>query len=147
GCLALTACAGGVPGMSAAPHQAGLSATSANIVAAVADTRRPQADRDRDAARHPADILALSAMRPGAKVGELLPGGGYFTRLFAVAVGDGGHVYPVIRPEATASQYEHPVGDGYANVSMARAEFGALSFPEPLDVFFTAQNYHDVHIA
>ncbi|MES1156467.1 MAG: methyltransferase [Alphaproteobacteria bacterium] len=142
-CLALAACgtmAGGVP---AAP----LTATSANIVAAISDTRRPDADKARDADRHPAETLAFAEIRPGDKVGELSPGGGYFTRLFAVAVGESGHVYPLIRPEGQASQFEHPVGEGYANVSMVRASYSAMTFPEPLDVIFTAQNYHDFHIA
>ncbi|MES1201282.1 MAG: methyltransferase [Pseudomonadota bacterium] len=149
-CLGVSACAGGaINDVFLAPHSgaAAISATSPSIVAAVADPRRPDADRQRDAARHPADTLAFAGIRPGAKVGEFLPGGGYFTRLFAVAVGDGGKVYPVIRPPETASRYEHAVGEDYANVQMVRQNLASLSFPEPLDVIFTAQNYHDLHIA
>ena len=68
--LALAAC-GQSAEKAAAPAQAELTATSANIAAAVAETRRPQADRDRDAARHPAETLAFAEIRPGAKVGEI----------------------------------------------------------------------------
>ncbi|HWA00343.1 MAG TPA: methyltransferase [Caulobacterales bacterium] len=147
-CVALSACAGGVINETfLTPHDTALTATSPNITAAIADTRRPDADRMRDDARHAAETLAFANIRPGAKVGELMPGGGYFTRLFAVAVGDSGKVYPVIRPPETASRYEHVVGDGYANVAMVRQNFAALNFPEPLDVVFTAQNYHDFHLA
>ncbi|HVY84350.1 MAG TPA: methyltransferase [Caulobacterales bacterium] len=146
-CVGLSACAGGVINDVFLAPQPALSATSPSILAAVADPRRPDADRQRDAARHPAETLAFAEIRPGAKVGELLPGGGYFTRQFAVAVGDQGKVYPVIRPPETASRYEHAVGEEYANVAMVRANFGSLSFPEPLDVVFTAQNYHDFHLA
>jgi predicted methyltransferase len=142
----MASCAGGA--IYAAPAEVSVSAP--NIVAAVADSRRPEADRARDALRHPADMLAFAQIEPGDRVADILPGGGYFTRLFAVAVGEGGRVYPVIRPPETASQYETPileVAAQYPNAVMARVPFTALAFPEPLDVVFTAQNYHDLKIA
>src|SRR5438128_148245 len=70
----------------------GVSPSAPYITAAIADTHRPAADRAQDAARHPADTLALSGVAPGQKVGELLPGEGYFTRLFSNAVGAQGRV-------------------------------------------------------
>lgn len=149
GALALAACAGHMNAHHAATPAA-LSADSANITAAVADPRRPAADTARDAARHPAESLAFAQIRPGAKVGEIFPGGGYFTRLIAVAVGDSGRVYPTIRPDGVAGQYETPilaVAAQYPNAVMARTPYDALAYPEPLDVIFTAQNYHDVAIA
>jgi len=124
-----------------------VSPDAANIVAAVADTRRPQADRDRDAQRRPAEMLAFARIEPGDRVGEIFPGGGYFTRLFAVAVGDEGRVYPTIRPDGVAGEYETPVlavAAEYPNATMARTPYDALAYPEPLDVIFTAQNYHDM---
>jgi predicted methyltransferase len=126
-----------------------LNAQSPLIVAAVADARRPPADTARDAARHAAETLAFAGARPGARVGELLPGGGYFTRLLAMAVGPQGHLYPVVRPEASVSSFEKAVLEvaaHYPNTTVVRSEFTALAFPEPLDVVFTAQNYHDFHI-
>jgi predicted methyltransferase len=144
--LALTACATGM----SAPAPAQITAQSPNIVAAVSDSRRPAEDTARDAARHPAETLAFAQVRPGDKVGEIFPGGGYFTRLFAVAVGDTGRVYPTIRPDGVAGQYETPilaVAAQYSNATMARTPYDALSYPEPLDLVFTAQNYHDMPIA
>ena len=76
------------------------------VAAAVADTHRPDADTKRDASRKPAEVLAFSGVKPGDKVFELLPGGGYFTRLFSKAVGPGGHVYavaPTVNPETGAA--------------------------------------------
>ncbi|MEZ5994984.1 MAG: hypothetical protein R3C25_04460 [Hyphomonadaceae bacterium] len=147
--LALGACQP-TPEAPEAPVVHEISPDAGYIVAAVADARRPQEDRDRDAARHPAETLAFAQVAPGARVADLLPGGGYFTRLFAVAVGDEGRVYPVIRPDGVAGQYETPILDvaaQYASATMARTPYDALAFPEPLDVVFTAQNYHDMAIA
>lgn len=134
----------------AAMPEADVRADAPNIQAALTDARRPQEDVARDAARHPAETLAFARIRPGARVADILPGGGYFTRLFAVAVGEAGRVYPVIRPEGVAGQYETPilaVAAQYPNVTMSRTLYDALAFPEPLDVVFTAQNYHDMPIA
>ena len=58
--------------------------------AAVADARRPAADRDRDAARLPAQVLAFARIKPSEKVGDFMMGGGYFTRLLAAEVGPTG---------------------------------------------------------
>ena len=148
--LVIGACqriAGEAPSPAAAAE---VSADAAHIVAALADARRPQEDRDRDANRHPAETLAFARIEPGDRVADLLPGRGYFTRLFAGAVGDAGRVYPVIRPEGVAGEFETPileVAAQYPNVTMARTPYDALSFPEPLDVVFTAQNYHDMALS
>jgi predicted methyltransferase len=145
--LALGACTPPAPETPPAPA---VTAESANIVAALADSRRPAEDIGRDALRHSAETLAFAEIEPGDRVGELLPGGGYFTRLLAVAVGDQGKVYPVTRPDELAQDYELPVlgvAAQYPNAIMSRTPYDALSFPEPLDVMFTAQNYHDMAIA
>jgi predicted methyltransferase len=146
--LALCACA-----HQTAEQQAPVTAVTADaphIAAALADSRRPAEDAARDAARHPGEVLAFAEIEPGDRVADLLPGGGYFTRLFAVAVGEEGRVYPVIRPEGVAGEYETPILEVaalYPNAVMARTPYDALAFPEPLDVVFTAQNYHDMPIA
>src|SRR5450631_713010 len=68
----------------------------ANIASAVADSGRPDADKQRDANRKPAETLAFAGVKPGAQIAELIPGGGYFTRLFSKAVGGSGHVYALV---------------------------------------------------
>jgi len=123
------------------------------VAAAVADTHRPDADAKRDVNRKPAEVLAFSGVKPGDKVFELLPGGGYFTRLFSKAVGPGGHVYavaPAVNPETGAPVPPSPIlsDPAYANVSaFALSISGPLKSPEPVDIIFTAQNYHDFHLA
>src|SRR4051794_9228071 len=63
------------------------------VVAALGDPGRPKADRDRDAARKPGEVIAWAGIKPGMKVADLIPGGGYFTRIFSRVVGPKGHVY------------------------------------------------------
>ena len=67
----------------------------AYITAAVDNPSRPDNDRERDVNRKPAEVLAFAGIKPGQKVGELMPGGGYFSRLFCQIVGPSGHVYTV----------------------------------------------------
>jgi predicted methyltransferase len=61
--------------------------------AAVASADRPAADRDRDASRHPVEILEFIKLEPGMNVLELGAGGGYTTELVARVVGSDGRVF------------------------------------------------------
>lgn len=114
-----------------------------NIAAAVAASSRPDADKARDADRKPAEILEFAGVKSGEKVGELLPGGGYFTRLLAGAVGPQGKVYAAV-PTASLEKAKDLAG---GPVEVVPLEFTGLKFPEPVDMIFTAQNYHDLHLA
>jgi len=147
--LTLAACNPPAPQEAPPAAEVAVAPDAANIQAAISDSRRPAEDTARDAARHPAETLAFAGIEPGDKVGEIFPGGGYWTRLFAVAVGESGRVYPTIRPDGVAGEYETPVlpvAAQYPNAVMARTPYDALAYPEPLDVVFTAQNYHDMPI-
>jgi predicted methyltransferase len=122
------------------------------ISAAVADSHRPDTDTARDANRKPAEVLAFSEVKPGDKVFEILPSKGYFTRLFSKAVGANGHVYavsPAVNPETGAAVPPMAlIGDPtYPNVSPVALSFASIKSPEPVDIIFTAQNYHDFHLA
>ena len=112
---------------------------------------RPPEDVARDAARKPAQMVAFAGIKPGDKVGDLIPGGGYFTRVFAGAVGPSGKVYALIparseelHPEWSAAVRQIAASPGYDNVQVEVFAAGH-ALPEPLDVVWTAQNYHDVH--
>ncbi|MBS0431725.1 MAG: class I SAM-dependent methyltransferase [Proteobacteria bacterium] len=116
---------------------------------AVADPSRA-ADAKNDARRHVAEITAFAGIKPGDKVLELIPGGGYFTRVFSKVVGPDGHVYAVW-PQPYDKE-SHPDSDrlrqlakqpGYGNISVAIQPATQLTAPEPVDVVFTSQNYHD----
>ena len=43
----------------------------------------PGGDKERDANRKPAETLLFAGIAPGQQIAELLPGGGYFTRIMA----------------------------------------------------------------
>jgi predicted methyltransferase len=124
---------------------------AAAIAAAVADTHRPPADTARDAARKPADMMAFAGLKPGDTVLEILPGGGYFTRMLSLAVGPKGHVYAAT-PDP-AGKFAEPAADAiaadptYANVSVVRITAAGMSALPPLDMIWTAQNYHDMHLS
>ena len=117
------------------------------VKAAVADSHRPAADTMRDADRQPIDMLANSGIKPGDKVAELIPAGGYSTRLLSAAVGPRGHVYSInlaTLNDRIKEQIDPVVKDpAYANVSVLNEDFEQLKLPEPVDIVWTAQNYHD----
>ena len=120
------------------------------ISAAVADPMRPDADKALDPERTPADMLVFAGIKPGMKVMDMIPGGGYFTRLFAKAVGPTGWVYSYQPSELDSFSKGKPapvfaVAKDYTNVSVIHAPINELSAPELLDVVWTSQNYHDLH--
>lgn len=139
----LAACASG-PGSE--PRQAAaITAQSAHIVTALADARRPEADTMRDVLRHPGDVLAFMQVRPGQRVADVGPGGGYFTRLLAVAVGEQGRVYAIDR----AGSPERPrpiaaVAGAYLNIVVVDQGTQSWITPEALDAIMIVQIYHDL---
>ena len=118
------------------------------VTKAVADPTRPKADTDRDALRLPAETIAFAGVKPGMKVAEFFPGGGYFTRTLSDVVGPSGHIYGIENAKwddgsdakAAAAVKDH-------NVSMQMAKFGEFNLPKKVDLVWITQNYHDLHIA
>ena len=118
------------------------------IAAAVADKGR-DTDRDADARRHPGEVIAFSGVKPGDKVVDLIPGSGYFTKVFSKGVGPKGHVYMIWPNEYAKEAQPDPVKNaelaktGYPNTSVIQQPGAAFATPEPVDLVFTVQNYHD----
>lgn len=125
------------------------SAANRTIAAAIADAGRPPADVARDADRHPATMLAFAGVRPGMTVAELAPGGGYYTRLLAKAVGPKGHVYAI----SSAGGPQRPgamdnlkaIAAAYGNITLVSADMKSFTVPTPVDLVWTSENYHDFH--
>jgi predicted methyltransferase len=139
-----------VSGLSAPALQAA-DAVPAYIQAAVADPSRPDADKQRDVNRKPAESVAFAGVKPGDKVGELMPGSGYFTRVLSKTVGANGAVYAMSRtpgaPAAGAPARPNPIATlaadpGYQNIKLAGMD-ATTKLPEQVDLIWTSQNYHD----
>lgn len=108
--------------------------------AAVASPDRPAEDTARDADRKPAELMAFAGVRPGMKIAEMAPGGGYFTRLLSGAVGPKGYVYTVGgKPGAAVQAWARKHG----NVSSQGIKPGDDLAPEKVDLVWTTLNYHD----
>ena len=119
--------------------------------AALADPARPAAERERDAARMPAQLLAFAQIDKGEKVGDFIMGGGYLTRILAAAVGPKGHVYAFQPAEFIAfrAQYgidQKTVDDAYTNVDAVAGSGPAPAWPVALDTIVTVQNFHDLYL-
>lgn len=123
------------------------------VARAIADSSRPATDTARDGFRKPAETLSFADIKAGDKVADYAAGSGYFTRLFADLVGAQGHVYasvpsPLFRypniVKGIADIEDYAVT--HANVTVTFASpLEALKYPEKLDIFWIAQNYHDLH--
>lgn len=124
-----------------------LSAENPAIQAAIADAHRPQGDKDLDAQRHPAEMMAFAGVKAGDTVVEFVPGRGYVTRLLSKVVGPQGHVYSVNLPSFPdrLKGFIKPVQDDpeYSNVTVIEQDPAQLKAPMPADVAWISENYHD----
>lgn len=112
---------------------------------AVADPRRPADEVARDPLRHPAEMLAFIGLKPGDVIADIRPEEGYFTRLFAPVVGPTGRVFAFVPNQTAARENVHgdTLAATYPNVSRITAALEDMPFGRPVDVVFTAQEYHD----
>jgi predicted methyltransferase len=120
---------------------------------AMADPRRPAEDVALDAQRQGAAVLDLAGIQPGWKVADLMQGAGYFTRLFVAEVGETGKVYAwspdpflKVKPALYGDSLDVLQKQYPAQIVTMRSAFDDLAFPEKLDLIFTSQNYHDLHM-
>ncbi len=123
-------------------------AASDSIAKAVADSTRPADDRKFDAVRKPVQVLAFAGVKPGETVAEYLPGGGYYTRMLSDIVGPKGKVYAL---ETTTWGKDNVDNTKKAvanlhNVTVDLTPLGQFHLPEKVDVFWTTDNYHDLHV-
>lgn len=124
----------------------------AYVHAAIADAARPAADKAQDANRKPGEVIAFAGIKPGDKVVDLIPGAGYYTRIFSKVVGPGGKVYALqpaeidkVAPKGLQALKSFAGSPAYANVTVLVQPIAAISVPEPVDVIWISQNYHDLH--
>jgi predicted methyltransferase len=124
--------------------------SQAALDAALSDPERKDQRESTDARRKPGPLITLAGVKPGDKVLDLIPGTGYWTRIFSKVVGPEGKVYAVW-PQAYAREAMGNVGDlkklaadeYYGNIVVEVQPSTTLTAPEPLDVVWTSQNFHD----
>jgi predicted methyltransferase len=124
--------------------------SQAALNAALADPGRKDQRESADARRRPGELVALAGVKPGDKVVDLIPGSGYWTRIFSKLVGPEGKVYAVW-PQAYASDAGGDIttlkqlatDKYYGNIVTEVQPSTVLTAPEPIDVVWTSQNYHD----
>lgn len=141
-------CLAGALSLPASAAQAAAAAEPAVLT----DTGRPAEDKARDAERKPADMLSFANVHAGQTVVDFMPGKGYFSRLFSLAVGDKGSVYavnPQVLLDLRKGKPPLPSITGEAgrgNVRDVIASATSLNLPSKADLVWTSQNYHDIRI-
>ena len=114
---------------------------------------RPQADRERDAGRKPAEIIRFAGIKPGMRVLDLVASGGYYTEVLSHQVGKKGEVL------AHNNNFMLTVMDGrfkkemdsrlaqnrLSNVTQFHKEFGEFGLKSEVDAATMVLNYHDIY--
>ena len=140
--LALTACG--------KPEQPDRSFSQAALDSALADPGRADHRQAADERRKPGELIAFAGVKPGDKVLDLIPGDAYWTRIFSKIVGPEGKVYAVwpqpyakVAAGNVATLRQLSEDRYYGNIVTEVQPTTTLTAPEPLDVVWTSQNYHD----
>src|SRR5580704_9068170 len=143
--------AAGLAGAAVVTAAIAAPAIPAYVAAAVANPNRPDADKQRDEARKPAETIAFSGMKPGWVVADFIPGTGFYDRIFSGVVGAKGHVYGFYPAELKAFIKTPLPADGskpldkFDNFTSLSAPANDFAAPAPLDLVWISDNYHDLH--
>ena len=131
------------------------AAVETKLKAAMEADIRTESEVERDRNRSPVDTLEFFGLRDDMKVIELLPGGGWYTKLLAPVMADNGELYVAL---GTGRVKERVLNqDGFENVIVVAEDakiyrpegsrFYALELDtlevEDADIVFTFRNYHN----
>jgi predicted methyltransferase len=138
-----------VSGLLSGACAAALAAIPPYVAAALSDSARGN-DVAADARRHAGELVAFAQVKAGDTVVDLIPGTGYWTRIFSQVVGPQGHVY-IIWPNEYAKEDADELAltqalvkdPHYSNVTLLMEPAAQFSVPVAADVVWTSQNYHD----
>jgi predicted methyltransferase len=132
----------------------GLALMAVALVAAapvdvVSAPGRPEAMVALDAGRKPAEVLAHSLIRPGARVMDVMAGQGYYTELLARHVGPKGKVFAIepvnyMEDSKTVVAWD-AVKQRNRNVELIIGAPGEAAMPDKLDAAFYHLTYHDLY--
>jgi len=133
----------------------GFDAVEAKLETALAADIRMDAEKDRDRNRKPVDTLKFFGLRDDMKILELLPGGGWYTKLLAPVMQENGKFYAAL---GTGRISENLLGEpGFDHVQIVSADSkvyrkeGARTYSlettgfgvTGLDMVLTFRNYHN----
>ncbi|MDH3644448.1 MAG: methyltransferase [Gammaproteobacteria bacterium] len=137
---------------------ASMSATAdlnESLKAAMASDIRTDAERARDANRKPLETLAFLGLKEDMRVLELLPGGGWYTKLLAPALADKGELHVAIGTQGVEKMIEAGTltgvevvaieGEGYTRAEGSRrGDLPGLKIPvKNIDLALTFRNMHN----
>jgi len=130
-------------------------AVEAKLKAAMAAEIRTDAEKDRDRNRRPVRTLKFFGLRDDMKIVELLPGGGWYTKLLAPVVAENGEYYAALGTSRVAKSLIGQPGFEKAKItaedSKSYREEGARSYSletsglgvTDVDMVLTFRNYHN----
>jgi predicted methyltransferase len=120
--------------------------------AAVSNSARSEADRERDAGRKPAEVLEFFGIEPGMHVLDMFSGGGYYTEILSYIVGPDGTVdahsneaYAGFVGDEAITRYAN---DRLSNIDILMAENNELQLAaEQYDAILLVLSFHDIFYA
>jgi predicted methyltransferase len=139
-----------VPGTGQAEPVSSIAARAA-IDAAVAAPSRTPSNRARDRYRHPTETLAFFGIKPGDKIVELFPSGGWYTEILSPFVNSGNGTLivagPAGRADAAIATKLATDLSVYGRVTRARFpsnESEPKIAPNSVDAVLTFRNIHNL---
>ena len=122
-----------------------------DIAEARAGEIRTEAERARDANRKPAETLAFFRLQPDMRVLELLPGGGWYTKILAPVLYDEGELFISIGTDRLQGNLLGEPGFDRVKVIETEGEFtrvgrvfeGLTFSAEGMDMVLTFRNLHN----
>ena len=128
------------------------------VIEAMQGDIRTDADRARDANRMPAEVLEFFGMREDMRVIEVLPAGGWYTKILAPVLKDNGKLYVAHPPGFYADAFQNVANlpgleeveeiDWGATGGGSGGPFGPSGEwdVEPVDLVLTFRNYHNFSV-
>jgi len=131
------------------------SATEAKLKDAMQADVRSEAEMERDRNRNPVKTLEFYGLRDDMTVVELLPGGGWYTKLLAPVLRENGELYVALGTGRVKENVLNQDGFDQVNVVAEEAKIyrpeGSRTYAievdslgvEDADIVFTFRNYHN----
>ena len=136
--------------VAAANSAAAQTAVKPNIQEAIDNPMRPEADRERDAARKPGEVLSFVGLMPGMTVLDVFSGGGYYSEILSHLLGPDGQViahYNEAYLAFSGKEFEARYADNrLPNVRTYKSEANDIDLEAgSVDVAILVLGFHDIY--